>query len=102
MTLVEQLLAVTDAFGRARSLRPSRVSVLLFNDGKRLPAIRAGGDLRTAGFERAMAWLSANWPEGAEWPPEVPRPETLATLAPDAPGENGNQPFDFTADEVMG
>jgi hypothetical protein len=76
MTLVSQLIAVSDAFGAARVLSRSRVSTLVLNDGKRLDAIARGGDLRTAVFERAMAWFSSNWPAGAEWPADVPRPLT--------------------------
>ena len=45
MTLVSQLLIVTDAYSRARGLSQSRVATLLFNDGKKLALLRAGGDL---------------------------------------------------------
>lgn len=101
MTLVEQLISATEAYRVARGIRPSRVSVLLFNDGKRLPAILAGGDLHTASFERAMQWLSDNWPEGAEWPADVPRPHT-PTLAPEAAGENDNPAAESLTPEECG
>ncbi|MFG1262341.1 hypothetical protein [Xanthobacter aminoxidans] len=78
MTLVSQLLIVTDAFSRARGLSQSRVATLLFNDGKKLALLRAGGDLVTGSYERALCWLSENWPEDAPWPSEVRRPHAFA------------------------
>jgi len=77
MTLISQMLRVSEAFCHARGLSASRVSTLVFNDGKRLALLAAGGDLTTSTFERAMVWLSANWPEGAEWPADVPRPNHI-------------------------
>jgi len=50
------------------------VSTLIFNDGKRLNAIRDGGDLATSKFEHALAWLSDNWPDDKPWPKRVARP----------------------------
>jgi len=77
MTLISQMLRVSEAFCHARGLSASRVSTLVFNDGKRLALLAAGGDLTTSTFERAMAWLSDNWPDGAEWPADVPRPDHM-------------------------
>ena len=84
MTLVSQLLIIANSFCSARRLSLPRVSTLIFNDGKRLGSIQRGGDLQTASFERAMVWFSANWPEGAAWPSDVPRPApTLVESAPE-------------------
>ena len=83
MNALAHLFRLCEAFGTAAGLSEATVSTRLFRDGKGLARLRAGGDVGTRRLDRAMAWLSANWPEGAEWPPEVPRPETLATLAPD-------------------
>ena len=73
-TLTDHLLLVADRYGDATRRSRARVSTLLFNDGKRLARIALGGDLGTRSFEAAMAWLSEHWPDGADWPPEVPRP----------------------------
>lgn len=73
-TLTDQLLLVADHYGRATQRSRARVSTLLFNDGKRLGRIAVGGDLGTRSFEAAMAWLSGRWPDGVDWPVEVPRP----------------------------
>lgn len=79
MPLTEQLLAVARAYCAARGLSLARVSTLVFNDGKKLGGIAEKGvDLSTSKFEGAMAWFSANWPEGADWPEGVPRPAMAA------------------------
>lgn len=74
MALTEQLLTVSRAFCAGRGLSASRVSTLVFNDGKKLDAIANGADLQTAKFEHAMAWFSAHWPDGTDWPLGIPRP----------------------------
>ncbi|CAN7380656.1 hypothetical protein LJR220_003382 [Bradyrhizobium sp. LjRoot220] len=86
MKLTQQLILVADAYCRATELSPSRVSTLIFNDGKRLDAIREGGDLYTGRLEHALAWFSERWPAEAEgqssWPVEVPRPAVPARAEP--------------------
>ncbi len=74
MKLREQLLSVAAAYCAGREISLSRVSTLIFNDGKRLAAIQRGGDLGTSQFEKALFWFSHHWPDGTEWPLDVPRP----------------------------
>ncbi|MDE3797621.1 hypothetical protein GOB46_21030 [Sinorhizobium meliloti] len=75
MTLREQLILVSDEFGRARGIGRQRVSTIVLNRGSTLDLLAQGrSDLNTGTFERAMIWFSENWPEGAEWPAGVPRP----------------------------
>ncbi|MDX1134339.1 hypothetical protein GOL33_28395 [Sinorhizobium medicae] len=75
MTLREQLILVSDEFGRARGIGRQRVSTIVLNRGSTLDLLAQGrSDLDTGTFERAMIWFSENWPEGAEWPAGVPRP----------------------------
>ena len=74
MTLRDQISRVARAYCEARGLSLSRVSTIVFNDGKKLGAIEDGADLNTIKFEQAMAWFSVNWPDGAVWPEDVPRP----------------------------
>jgi hypothetical protein len=77
--MTDQLVHVAQAYCKARDLSLARVSTLIFNDGKKLGAIATSGvDLSTGRFEHAMAWFSANWPDGAEWPEEIARPEADA------------------------
>lgn len=74
MRLTEQLLTATGAYLASSKISPSRLSTILFNDGKRLGQIVDGKDLTTKTHERAMQWLSDNWPEGTQWPDGVERP----------------------------
>ncbi len=74
MTLRDQLLLTSDAYCAFSGMSRSRLSTILLSGGKRLDMIRAGGDIGTARYESAMLWLSANWPDGLEWPRDVPRP----------------------------
>lgn len=74
-SLRTKLLAVSDAYCLARDISRARVSTIVFNGGMALDRIASGKDLTTGNFERAMRWFHENWPEGAEWPVEVERPE---------------------------
>lgn len=78
MTLREQLIAVTDRYSELTGRSRARVSNLVLNSGHQLDSIASGKDLNTATFERAMAWLSANWPAGEKWPDGVKRPKEPA------------------------
>lgn len=76
--LTSDLITVSDLYCAARGLSRARVSTLIFNAGKTLDGIAEGRDLGTRSFERAMAWFSANWPEGRIWPEGIERPEAGA------------------------
>lgn len=75
MTLKGQLILVGDVFAAAAGISRARLSTIVLNRGATLDAIAAGrADVTTGTFEKAMSWFSANWPDGAEWPSDVPRP----------------------------
>lgn len=78
MRCADQLVTVARAYAKARELSISRVSTLVFNEGKKLDLIINGADLHTARFESAMEWFSANWPPKAAWPRGVDRPRVQA------------------------
>ncbi|MGJ8570203.1 MAG: hypothetical protein ACSHXI_05810 [Hoeflea sp.] len=85
MMLRDQLVRVTDCYGAALGIGRQRVSTLVLNRGPTLDGLAAGKkDVNTGTFERAMQWLSDNWPEGAEWPVDVERP-ALSVPAGGAP-----------------
>jgi hypothetical protein len=50
----------------------------MFGDTKKIAQLEAGKDIQVTRLEKAIQWLSDNWPEGAEWPREVMRPDTRA------------------------
>jgi hypothetical protein len=73
-TLKEQLIDVVDAFAAKRELSDSRISTMVFGDGKIIGRLRGTGDLTTRRYEMALVWFSENWPEGAVWPDGVGQP----------------------------
>ena len=77
-SLRDQLIAVSDIYAAHRGLSRARVSTIVFSSGMSLDRIASGRDLNTGSWERAMRWFSDNWPEGAAWPDEVPRPTAEA------------------------
>ena len=76
--LRDQLIAVSDSYAAHRGLSRARISTIVFSSGMALDRIVAGRDLNTGSFERAMQWFSENWPDGAVWPDDVPRPRADA------------------------
>lgn len=75
MALIQNLIDVAEAYGSATGLRPQTVSSRVFRDTKKLPAILTGSDISTRRLEAALVWFSNHWPDGAEWPKSVKRPE---------------------------
>lgn len=78
MLNIEHLLTVADEYGRAAQVEEKTVSSRVFQDSKKLGAIRGGSDITVGRYNAALAWFSANWPEGAEWPHGVMRPAEAA------------------------
>lgn len=74
--LRSQLVIVSRRYAEATGISLSTLSTRLLNGGMQLKRIADGGDLNTRKFEQAMSWLSENWPDGANWPDDVPRPAT--------------------------
>ena len=68
------LLRVVSAFAAVTGKSDSTISSRLFDDGKKIAALRAGGDITLGRYHAALRWLSDNWPDDAEWPVDVPRP----------------------------
>lgn len=81
LPMTQQILAVAAAYCEATGLSTSRVSTIVFNDGKKLALIENGADLSTGKFESAMGWFSSNWPEEAVWPAGIVRPFIAASAA---------------------
>lgn len=81
MSLKAGLLSVASVYADARKLSASRVSTIVFGDGKILARLEGNADITTGRFEQAMRWFSANWPDGAEWPENVARPSPAIEAA---------------------
>lgn len=74
MSAINQLLRLCDEYRRATGVEVKTASWRIFGDSKKLQALMDGQDIQVSRFERAIRWLGANWPEGATWPTDVPRP----------------------------
>ena len=68
---VERLIV---AFAAGDSRAETTVSRLASGSGQTLYRLRHGRDITTRRAERIIQWLSDHWPEGAEWPADIPRP----------------------------
>ncbi len=75
MTHLDALFLLVDRYRASQNIAEATLSTRLFSDGKRLGAIRAGSDVGVRRLNAALTWFSDNWPEGAEWPASVPRPQ---------------------------
>lgn len=75
LPLKKQLLVLCSQYCKERDISRSRLSTLIFNGGHVIDRIAANsGDLTTRSFERAMQWLSDNWPDDLAWPDDIQRP----------------------------
>lgn len=63
------------AFAEARGLALSTVGRLVANDSRFFARLDDGKTLTIRKFDEVLAWFSANWPAGVDWPEDVPRPE---------------------------
>lgn len=73
--IVSQLVLAADAYCAGSGTSRNAVSKQLFDRGGQIDALAAGRrDVNTATFERAMKWLSDNWPADTAWPDDVDRP----------------------------
>jgi hypothetical protein len=74
MSAIDDLLTLSAAYQAATGVQDSTLSSRMFNDGKKLAAMKAGGDINVTRYERALQWLSDNWPDKATWPHAIERP----------------------------
>lgn len=83
MINIAHLIQIADAYGAATQVEEKTVSSRVFQDSKKLGAIRAGSDITVGRYNAAIRWFDANWPEGFDWPHDVPRPETARRVPRD-------------------
>lgn len=77
--LTDQMLAVASAYCEATGASLSTAGRRAFAESKLLVNLDAGVSSPTLKrADAALAWFSLHWPEGADWPPAVPRPSNDA------------------------
>ncbi|UYW34284.1 hypothetical protein [Methylorubrum extorquens] len=84
MSAITRFIAVTTAFREISGLETTTLSWRLFGDSKKLGALEAGADIQVTRYERALQWLSDNWPpeHDAYWPSDVIRPAKTPAPVP--------------------
>jgi hypothetical protein len=69
---IKNLLNVADAYKVALGIeRDTTVSFRVFQDSKKLDALRSGGDITVGRYRAAMHWFRKHWPEGVTLPDEL-------------------------------
>lgn len=71
--LSNNLLSLSARFGEARKLEESTIGRLCAADGRFFPRLREGKTFTAKKYDEVVAWFSANWPDGVEWPEGVAR-----------------------------
>ncbi len=74
MSAIDHLIRLSADYAQATGVETTTVSWRLFGDSKKLGAIIEGADIQVRRLERAIQWLSDQWPPGTEWPAGVVRP----------------------------
>lgn len=79
---IGDLLIVADVFVAATGRGRGSLSKAIFDRGGHFEDLATGArDLSTGTFERAMQWFSDNWPDGADWPDGIGRPQATQAEA---------------------
>ena len=68
------LVALIHAFADARSLSVSYASRLLTGSGDTVDRVTAGASITARRAETILRRASQNWPDGCDWPADIPRP----------------------------
>lgn len=74
----DHLIALADVYQAAKPMPDTTLSHRVFKDSKKLAAMRAGGDITTGRYEEALRYFADNWPDGVDWPTDVPHPARAA------------------------
>lgn len=74
-SIIEAIVRLADAYCVAAERSRASVSKAIFGRGGQINALADGRrDLNTSSAETALVWFSRHWPDGADWPADVPRP----------------------------
>lgn len=81
---VKNLLALARAFGAALGVRDSSVSHKIVGKGDFFAKLQQGSIPKVDTYEKLLQKFSDHWPEGADWPADIPRPAPNPTPTEDA------------------
>jgi hypothetical protein len=77
MSNISLLLELCDAYAVRKVLTLSRISTVVFNDGKVIARLKSGADITVGRLEGAIKWFDAHWPDDLPWPEGLARPSLL-------------------------
>lgn len=70
----ESIMMLCEVYAAERKLTLSTVSTYAAAAGDFYARLKRGHDLTTRRAARVVQWFSDNWPEGVDWPGDIPRP----------------------------
>ena len=70
------LVELADALATHKNVRLWRLGHLAAGRGAFFVVLKSGKrHCQTNTYDRVLQWFSDHWPEGLDWPPDIPRPE---------------------------
>lgn len=72
--LIDHLHTVAAAYAQAKGLKESTVGKDVAGDGRFFANLRSGITFTARKYDRVMRRFSENWPDGLDWPADIPRP----------------------------
>lgn len=79
--LRSHLLAMATAYTAATGTNAPTIGKLALNDHNFFRRVRNGDGFTVKSYDRAQTWFDTNWPAGAKWPADVPRPSASVVAA---------------------
>lgn len=72
------LTKVADAYSKGTGLGTGTIARRMFGSDRFFTRVADGATFTVRLYDAAMHRFSDNWPEGVEWPSDVPRPSPAA------------------------
>jgi hypothetical protein len=73
--LKAHMVKVGTRFSVATGLASSTVGMRVARDGRFFDRLTDGRGFTVKTYDNVLQWFSDHWPDNAEWPRDVPRPE---------------------------
>lgn len=73
MRPTQQLLRAITAYCNHKKLSERYVSDIIFSSNTAVLRLRKNSGITLRNYEKAMEWLTSNWPEDLTWPDGVQR-----------------------------
>lgn len=73
--LANHLMTLGQTYGAAKKLGLATVGRLCAADGRFFARIGDGKTFTVKKYDEVVAWFGQKWPEGTDWPEDVPRPK---------------------------